>query len=97
MGFGTVLVLVGVAAFAVALVATALTGRWRRVTLIGVVLGVVVWTAEAINIFRGPDNPDLGEFGWTVVAGVVIGGWVAAWLLGTLVGAAVAGRRRVAD
>jgi hypothetical protein len=89
----TVLLLVGVGVFVVAtLLGTLSRIAYAWIAIIGVVLGLALWVTAAIMIFRGPDNPDLGEDGWTIVVGIVLGAYVGAWLLGAAAGRALRGR-----
>jgi hypothetical protein len=82
-----VLLLIGVGVFVAAALFSALSGlSYPWVGMIGVVLGLGLWIAAAIVIFRGPDNPDLGEGGWTMVVGVLLALYVGVWLLGSAVG-----------
>jgi hypothetical protein len=81
---------VSVGVFVAAVLLSALSGlSYPRVGMIGVVLGLGLWIANAIVIFRGPDNPDLGEGGWTVLVGVLLALYVGVWLLGSAVGRAL--------
>ena len=71
--------------------ATALVAALTEITSgllakIGVGAGVLVWLVLAITIFRGPDNPELGETGWTILVGLVIATWVGAWLVAIAAG-----------
>ena len=92
-GYVIILIAVGVA------VTTAIAGaatdiRYWRLAATGIVAGLLLWLAMGIVIFRGPDNPDLGEAGWTIVVGVVIAIWVGAWVIGAGVGRLLRGARR---
>lgn len=60
----------------------------------GIVVGLLLWLVMAVVIFRGPDNPDLGETGWTIVVGVVIAIWVGAWVVGAAAGRVLRRARR---
>jgi hypothetical protein len=85
VALGLALVCVGIAvagAAAAALIPTTST----RLATIGAVLALATWAAFGIVIYRGPDNPDLGEFGWTIMAGFFCVGFLAAWMIGVIVG-----------
>ncbi len=87
MDEGTVLVLIIVAAGAAALLAALLLPvTFPRLGAVGTALGLAFWIAMAIVIYRGPDNPDLGEDGWTIVVGIYTGILVAAWWAGAGLG-----------
>ncbi len=78
-----VIILIAVALAAVtAVVAAATRITFGRLAGVGIAAGVLLWLVMAVIIFRGPDNPDLGELGWTIVVGVVIAIWVAGWIVG---------------
>jgi hypothetical protein len=100
MGLFAVVILIGVGVC----VAAALLGlfsamTYSRVAAIGFALGLLFWGVMAIVIFRGPENPELGEAGWTLVVGLYVGLYVLAWLVGAAVGRALRGlrSRRTAD
>lgn len=94
MDLGNALVLSGLGVGVVAALLGALTSvAYERLAAIGIGLGLLFWGIEAIVIFREPDNPDLGETGWTMVVGVLAGIYVAAWLAGAAVGRAFRLRR----
>jgi uncharacterized membrane protein len=83
-------VLVCIAVALVALGGAALIPTtFARLTAVGAVLALVHWGFWAVVIYRGPDNPDLGEFGWTVFMGIVSAVFFAAWILGLAVGHAL--------
>jgi hypothetical protein len=87
------LLLIGAVVFVVA----TLLGTLPRISYmwsaaVGVFVGLGLWVAAAIAIYRGPDNPDFGEDGWTIVVGVLLGMYVVVWLLGAAVGRALRGR-----
>ena len=85
---GTLIVLIACGSFVAAFVAGAVLPRQSaKVLLAGVVLGSLTWLAVAIVIFRGPDNPDYGELGWTMLAAGIIGLFVGSWTVGTAAGA----------
>ncbi len=94
MGVAEAIVAIGVGVFVVAMLLGALSRMsFRRIATIGIVLGLVFWGAEAILIFRGPDNPDLGETGWTIVVGILAAIYVVSWLVGAALGRVFRGRR----
>jgi hypothetical protein len=94
MDVPSVLLLIGVGVFVVAtLLGTLAPISYTWIGVVGVALGLGLWVAAAITIFRGPDNPDLGEDGWTIVVGILLALYVGAWLLGAAVGRALRGRR----
>jgi hypothetical protein len=91
--FHHLLLLAGVGVFAVAaLLGTLSRLRYAWIATVGVLLGLGLWVAAAIMIFRGPDNPDFGEDGWTIVVGILLALYVAAWLVGAAVGRGLRGR-----
>jgi len=91
-----VVVLIGVGVFLAAALLGALSGlSYGWVAMLGIVLGLGLWIAAAIMIFRGPDNPDFGEGGWTMVVGVLLSLYAGVWLIGAAVGREL--RRRIAE
>lgn len=89
VGFGIVVA----AAFGVACAAGALTAfTYKQVAAAGAGIALAVWGIVAIGIFRGPDNPELGELGWTIFFGFAIAVPLVAWLIGARAGRAVRSR-----
>ena len=78
--------LTGAGAFAVAALLGALGSTYRQLAAVGSILGLASWGFLAIVIFRGPDNPDLGETGWTIFVGFHIVILLGVWLLGAATG-----------
>ena len=90
-----VVILIAVVVGVLAAVAGAATNvSYARSAAGGIAIGLLLWVVAGISIFRGPDNPDLGEVGWTVVAGIAIGIWVGAWLVGAAAGRLLRGSLR---
>ena len=98
---GYVIVVIAVAlAGATAFVGAVTDVRFGRLAAAGIAAGLVLWFVMAVVIFRGPDNPDLGEGGWTIVVGAVIAMWVGGWVVGAGLGRLLRrtrGRRLSAD
>jgi hypothetical protein len=85
--------LIGIGVFVIATLVGALARvRYSWIGIVGAVLGLGFWAIMAVIIYRGPDNPDLGERGWTIAAGGLAGLYVAAWLIGAAAGRALRGR-----
>jgi predicted Kef-type K+ transport protein len=90
----TAFLLIGVGVFVVATLLGTLTEiPYAWIGAVGVVLGLGLWAAAAIALFRGPDNNrDLGEEGWTIAVGILLAFYVVVWLLGAAVGRGFRGR-----
>ena len=95
---GQLFFLITFGVFTAALFAGALVPTpYKRLASIGAGLGLLLWLVMAIGIYRGPDNPDLGETGWTIVIGGVIAIFVGAWLAGAAAGRLLRWRLRKDD
>lgn len=82
--------LISIGVFVIATLVGALSRiRYVWIGIVGVVLGLGFWAIMAVIIYRGPDNPDLGERGWTIAAGGLAALFVAAWLVGVAAGRAL--------
>jgi hypothetical protein len=89
---GLVLVCIGIAG-AAALAAVFTPTARERLATVGAVLAALTWAVLGMMIYRGPDDGDLTELGWTVMAGVLCAGFLAAWMIGLSVGRLVRGAR----